>query len=63
LLGDGYSALAALNAPRLREAAAALAASMATQLDHDGDTPAQTATTRLNWAAFLIDGILFDLRS
>ena len=62
LLEDGYAALADCNAPRLRGAAAALAASTAAQLDHDGDTPARTATTRLNWAAFLIDGILFDLR-
>ena len=62
LLEDGYAALAECNAPRLRGAAAALAASAAAQLDHDGDTPARTATTRLICAAFLIDGILFDLR-
>ncbi len=55
LLGDGYAALADCNAPRLREAAAALAASTATQLDHDDEAAARTATVDLNWAAFVID--------
>jgi uncharacterized membrane protein YccC len=62
LLGDGYAALAACNAPRLREAAALLAASAATQLDRDSQTAAWTATADLIWAAFLIDASPFGLR-
>ena len=62
LLGDGYAALADCNAPRLREAAAVLAESAATQLDHDSETAARTATADLIWAAFLIDASPFGLR-
>jgi uncharacterized membrane protein YccC len=62
LLGDGYAALADCNAPRLREAAALLAASAATQLDHDSQAAARTATADLIWAAFLIDTSSFGLR-
>jgi uncharacterized membrane protein YccC len=58
LLEDGYSALAASDASRLREAAAALAPSTTTQLDQDG----QAATADLIWAAFLIDVSPFDSR-
>jgi hypothetical protein len=62
LLGDGYAALADCSAPRLREAAALLAASAATQLDHDSQAAARTATADLIWAAFLIDASPFGLR-
>jgi uncharacterized membrane protein YccC len=62
LLEDGYSALAASDASRLREAAAALAPSMRTQLDQDSQAAAQAATADLIWAAFLIDVSPFDLR-
>ena len=62
LLGDGYSALADCNAPRLREAAAAIAKSAATQLDQDSQAAARAATADLIWAAFLIDVNPFDLR-
>jgi uncharacterized membrane protein YccC len=62
LLGDGYAALADCSAPRLREAAALLAASAATQLDHDSQATARTATADLIWAAFLIDTRPFGLR-
>jgi uncharacterized membrane protein YccC len=62
LLGDGYAALADCSAPRLREAAALLAASAATQLDHDSQAAARTATSDLIWAAFLIDTSPFGLR-
>jgi uncharacterized membrane protein YccC len=62
LLGDGYAALAACNAPRLREAAAALANSAATQLDQESQGAARMATADLNWAAFLIDASPFGLR-
>jgi len=55
LLGDGYAALADYSAPRLREVAAALVASAATQLDQDEEAPAWAAIADLNWAAFLID--------
>jgi uncharacterized membrane protein YccC len=54
LLAETYSALAAYNAPRLRQAAAALA-SAATELDRDSQTAARTAMRDLTWAAFLID--------
>jgi hypothetical protein len=63
LLGDGYAALADCNAPRLREAAAALAKSAATQLDQESQAAARIATADLNWAAFLIDTSSFGLRS
>jgi uncharacterized membrane protein YccC len=62
LLGDGYAALADCNAPRLREAAALLAASAATQLDQESEAAARMATADLNWAAFLIDTSPFGLR-
>jgi uncharacterized membrane protein YccC len=62
LLGDGYAALADCSAPRLREAAALLAASAATQLDRDSQAAARTATADLIWAAFLIDTNPFGLR-
>jgi len=54
--------LAACNAPRLREAAAALAKSAATQLDQEGQAEAHIAMADLNWAAFLIDTSPFSLR-
>jgi len=47
--------LAAGDAARLREAAAALAASATAELDHDEGAAARTATAGLNWAAFMID--------
>jgi uncharacterized membrane protein YccC len=62
LLGDGYAALADCSAPRLREAAARLAASAATQLDRESQTAVRTATADLNWAAFQIDINAFGLR-
>jgi uncharacterized membrane protein YccC len=62
LLGDGYAALADCNAPRLREAAAALAKSTATLLDQESQAAAQMATADLNWAALLIDSSPFGLR-
>jgi uncharacterized membrane protein YccC len=62
LLEDGYAALADCNAPRLREAAALLAASAATQVDRDSQAAAQMATADLNWAAFLIDTSPFGLQ-
>jgi uncharacterized membrane protein YccC len=62
LLGDGYAALADCSAPRLREAAARLAASAATRLDHDSRATVRTATAVLIWAAFLIDTSPFGLR-
>jgi hypothetical protein len=62
LLGDGYAALADCSAPRVREAAALLAASAATQLDHDSQAATRTATADLIWAAFLIDTSPFGLR-
>jgi uncharacterized membrane protein YccC len=62
LLGDGYAALADCSAPRLREAAAVLAASAAIQLDHDSQAVARTATADLIWAAFLIETSPFGLR-
>ena len=62
MLGDGYAALADCSAARLREAAALLAASAATQLDHDSQATARTATADLIWAAFLIDTSPFGLR-
>jgi uncharacterized membrane protein YccC len=62
LLGDGYTALADCNAPRLREAAATLAESAATQLDQESQAAARMATAALNWAAFLIDTGVFGLR-
>jgi uncharacterized membrane protein YccC len=62
LLGDGYAALADCSAPRLREAAARLAASQATQLDRESQTAVRTATADLNWAAFQIDINAFGLR-
>jgi uncharacterized membrane protein YccC len=62
LLGDGYAALADCNAPRLREAAAALAKNATTQLDQESQAAARMATADLNWAAFLIDADPFGLR-
>jgi hypothetical protein len=62
LLGDGHAALADCNARRLREAAAALAKSAATQLDQESQAAARIATADLNWAAFLIDASPFALR-
>jgi hypothetical protein len=62
LLGDGYAALADCNAPRLREAAATLAKSAATQLNQESQAAARMATAALNWAAFLIDTSVFGLR-
>jgi uncharacterized membrane protein YccC len=62
LLGDGYAALADCNAPRLREAAAAMTKSAATQLDQESQAAARMATADLNWAAFLIDASPFGLR-
>lgn len=61
-LGDGYAALADYSAPRLREAAAAIAKSAATQLDQESQAAARMATADLNWAAFLIDASPFGLR-
>ena len=61
-LGDGYVALADYSAPRLREAAAAIAKSAATQLDQDSQAAARMATADLIWAAFLIDASPFSLR-
>jgi hypothetical protein len=54
--------LADCSAPRLREAAAAIAKSAATQLDQDSQAAARAATADLIWAAFLIDVNPFDLR-
>jgi hypothetical protein len=54
LVGDGYSALAAVNPAGLRRAAADLA-STATELDHDGQAAARAACLDLIWAALLID--------
>jgi uncharacterized membrane protein YccC len=62
LLEDGYAALADCNAPRLREVAATLAKSAATQLDQESQAAARVATADLNWAAFLIDISAFGLR-
>ena len=62
LLEDGYAALADCNAPRLREVAATLAKSAATQLDQECQAAARVATADLNWAAFLIDISAFGLR-
>jgi uncharacterized membrane protein YccC len=62
LLGEGYAALADCNAPRLREAAARLAASAATQLNRESKAAVRTATAGLNSAAFLIDTSAFGLR-
>jgi uncharacterized membrane protein YccC len=61
VLEAGRSALAAGSAIGLREAAAALAASTAGQLDQDNEIPARTATVGLKWAAFLIDTNPFNL--
>jgi len=62
LLEDGYAALADCNAPRLREAAAAMTKSAATQLDQESQAAARMATADLNWAAFVIDTSAFGLR-
>jgi uncharacterized membrane protein YccC len=62
LLEDGYAALADCSAPRMREAATALAKSAATQLDQEGQAEAQIAMADLNWAAFLIDSSAFGLQ-
>jgi uncharacterized membrane protein YccC len=62
LLGDGHAALVAWNAPRLREAAAAIAKSAATQLEQESQATARMATADLNWAASLIDASPFGLR-
>jgi hypothetical protein len=63
LLGDGYAALADCSAPRLREVAGRLAASAATQGDHDSRAAARTAATDLIWAAFLVDASPFQFRT
>jgi uncharacterized membrane protein YccC len=55
LLGDGYVALAANDATRLRAAAAALPPSTVTEFDQDGQAAARTAAANLTWAAFLVD--------
>jgi uncharacterized membrane protein YccC len=60
LVGDGYSALAAVNPAGLRRAAADLA-STATELDHDGQAAARAACLDLIWAALLIDASPFGL--
>jgi uncharacterized membrane protein YccC len=60
-LVDSYAALADCSAPRLREAAAAIAKSEATQLDKESQAAARMATTDLNWAASLIDATSFGL--
>jgi uncharacterized membrane protein YccC len=62
LLEDGYAALADCSARRLREAAATLAKSAATQLDQESQAAAHMATADLNWAAFVIDTSAFGLR-
>ena len=62
LLEEGYAALAAGDAPRLREVAAAIAKSAATHHDQESQTAARIATADLNWAAFLIDISPFRLR-
>jgi hypothetical protein len=62
LLEDGYAALADCSARRLREAAATLAKSAATQLDQESQAAARMATADLNWAAFVIDTSAFGLR-
>jgi hypothetical protein len=62
LLGDGYSALVASNAARLREIGSLVAASAATQRDDDRRAAVQTAAADLIWAAFLIDAGPFHLR-
>jgi uncharacterized membrane protein YccC len=59
---DSYAALADCSAPRLREAAAAIAKSEATQLDKESQAAARMATADLNWAASLIDASSFGLR-
>jgi hypothetical protein len=61
-LGDSYAALADCSAARLREAAAAIAKSNATQLDQESQAAARMATADLNWAASLIDASPFGLR-
>jgi uncharacterized membrane protein YccC len=61
-LEDGYAALADCGARRLREAAATLAKSAATQLDQESQAAAHMATADLNWAAFVIDTGAFGLR-
>ena len=62
LLGDSYAALADFSAPRLREAAAAIAKSAVTQLDQESQAAARMATADLNWAASLIDASPFGHR-
>jgi uncharacterized membrane protein YccC len=62
LVEVGYSALAASDAPRLREVAAALAKSAATQLDQESQAATRMATADLTWAAFLIDTSPYGLR-
>jgi uncharacterized membrane protein YccC len=62
LLGDGYSALVASNAARLREIGSLVAANAATQRDDDRRAAVQTAAADLIWAAFLIDAGPFHLR-
>jgi uncharacterized membrane protein YccC len=59
LLGDGYVALAANDASRLRAAAAALAPSTITEFDQDSQAAARTAAANLIWAAFLVDPFQF----
>jgi uncharacterized membrane protein YccC len=59
---ESYAALADCSAPRLREAAAAIAKSEATQLDKESQAAARMATADLNWAASLIDAGSFGLR-
>ena len=54
LIGDANSSLAASDAPGLRRAAAELV-NTASELDHDGQVAARTASLNLIWAAFLID--------
>ncbi len=60
LVGDGYSALVSCDPLGLRRAAAVIA-STATQLDHDGQAAARAATVDVIWAAFLIDASPFSL--
>jgi uncharacterized membrane protein YccC len=62
LVEVGYSALAASDAPRLREVAGALAKSAATQLNQESQAATRMATADLTWAAFLIDTSPFGLR-
>jgi uncharacterized membrane protein YccC len=54
LVGNAYSALATCDPVSLRRAAADLATT-ATQIDHDGQPAARTASLDLIWVAFLID--------